>query len=162
MQRTEDPQHEYLATWLGRWVGEGEIKAGPSGLGYKFDSVEEVEWLPGEFFLLMRWEYTTPNSDERGITVMGYDKRENAYFSHTFSSTGVANSFKGRIDGDTLTLMRTEPLVKDGQAIRSRFLWTRVSATVHHSTNEISVDGGPWKVIAQSRHIKTRSRSLNQ
>lgn len=42
--------------FVGRWTGEGDVKASPFGPAGKFMFTEDKEWLPGGFFLVMHWD----------------------------------------------------------------------------------------------------------
>jgi hypothetical protein len=50
------------------------------------------EWLPGERFLIQRWEIPIPEAPD-GIAIIGPDpEREGNYLQHYFDSRGVART----------------------------------------------------------------------
>lgn len=52
------------------------------------------EWMPGERFLIQRWEVPTSKAPD-GIAIIGPDPaREGAYLQHYFDTRGVARVYK--------------------------------------------------------------------
>lgn len=152
--RPRTPELEKLANWVGRWVFQGHVKASSSHPAYEWNSTEDVEWLPGGSFLLMQWAYRAPNYDGLGITVMGYDVNEKAYFSYTFDELGRVVRFKGRLEGDTLILDRADTFERDGKVMMSRRVYQRVSPTRQVFRGEISHDNASWRTIEEGTATK--------
>ena len=51
-------------------------------------------WLPGERFLIQRWEVPTPEAPD-GIAIIGSDPaRAGSYLQHYFDTRGVARVYK--------------------------------------------------------------------
>ncbi len=124
------PQHERLDESVGRWIGKGEVKATASNPASKFTYTEDVELLPGGFFLLMRRTSKDSTGTDHGITVMGYDSAKQLYFSETYGGRGDHNSFSGTLDGQTLILNRMNPFTRDRKVVKSRYVSVRLSPTV--------------------------------
>ena len=67
------------------------------------------EWLPGERFLVQRWEVPIPEAPD-GIAIIGPDpKREGNYLQHYFDSRGVARVYKMSLANGIWQLWRDEP-----------------------------------------------------
>jgi hypothetical protein len=67
------------------------------------------EWVPGEQFLLERWEVPVPEAPD-GIAVIGADpEREGAYLQHYFDSRGIARVYKMTLEDGVWRLWRDEP-----------------------------------------------------
>jgi hypothetical protein len=67
------------------------------------------EWLPGERFLVQRWEVPVPEAPD-GIAIIGPDpKREGGYLQHYFDSRGVARVYEMSLDDGVWKLWRDEP-----------------------------------------------------
>jgi hypothetical protein len=67
------------------------------------------EWLPGEQFLIERWEVPVPEAPD-GIAIIGPDpEREGRYLQHYFDSRGVARVYRMSFDDRVWTLVRDEP-----------------------------------------------------
>jgi hypothetical protein len=67
------------------------------------------EWLPGEQFLVQRWEVPVPEAPD-GIAIIGADpKSEGNYLQHYFDSRGVARVYKMSFEDGAWKLWRDEP-----------------------------------------------------
>ena len=150
------PEHKWMDDGVGRWIGEGEVKASPFGPAGKFTYTEDVEWAPGGFFLVMHWEWKGPEGEARGLTVMGYNSEKKMYFSRTFDFTsGHTSSGEGPVEGDTLTLNSPE-FKRDGKLMKTRYVSKRLSPTFHSFKIEYSTEGGPWSTIMEGKATKTK------
>jgi hypothetical protein len=66
------------------------------------------EWLPGERFLLQRWEIPLPEAPD-GIAIIGPDpEREGNYLQHYFDTRGVARVYKMSFEDGVWKLWRDE------------------------------------------------------
>jgi hypothetical protein len=67
------------------------------------------EWMPGERFLIERWEIPIPEAPD-GIAIIGADpEREGRYLQHYFDSRGVARVYKMSFENGVWRLWRDEP-----------------------------------------------------
>lgn len=95
---------------LARFVGEWKILAKfgnepPADIG----AWVRFEWLPGERFLIERWEVPLPDAPD-GIAIIGADpNREGAYLQHYFDSRGVVRVYKMSVEDGVWRLWRDEP-----------------------------------------------------
>ena len=66
-------------------------------------------WLPGERFLIERWEIPVPEAPD-GIAIIGADPTsEGSYLQHYFDSRGVARVYKMSVEDGVWKLWRDEP-----------------------------------------------------
>src|SRR5262245_48202131 len=66
------------------------------------------EWMPGERFLIQRWEVPTPEAPD-GIAIIGPDPAlEGAYLQHYFDTRGVARVYKMSFENGVWKLWRDE------------------------------------------------------
>lgn len=149
------PEQKWMDSEVGRWIGEGEVKASPFGPAGKFTYTEDVEWAPGGFFQVMHWEWNGADGETKGLTVMGYSAQRKVYFSRSFDFTnGDAWGLEGTVEGDTLTL--TSPEVnRDGKLMKNRYVSTRLSPTSRSFKMERSTEGGPWSTYMEGEATKT-------
>ncbi len=148
------PEHKWMDYFVGRWTGEGDVKASSFGPAGKFTFTEDVEWAPGGFFLVMHWEWKGPQGQAKGLTVMGYNAEEKVYFSRSFDSGGDTWSFKGPVAGDIWT--GTSPEFKrDGKVMKTRYVNQRLSPTSYSFKMERSTEGGPWPTYMEGKATKT-------
>ena len=91
-------------------VGEWSILAGfgdtpPADIGARV----RFEWLPGERFLVQRWEVPVPEAPD-GLAIIGADpESEGEYLQHYFDSRGVARVYKMSLEDGVWKLWRDEP-----------------------------------------------------
>ena len=65
-------------------------------------------WLPGEQFLIQRWEVPLPEAPD-GIAIIGPDPAHaGRYLQHYFDTRGVARIYKMRFEHGVWTLWRDE------------------------------------------------------
>ena len=66
------------------------------------------EWMPGERFLIQRWNVPTPEAPD-GIAIIGPDPaHEGAYLQHYFDTRGVARVYKMSFEHGVWKLWRDE------------------------------------------------------
>lgn len=151
----QGPAHKWMDQFVGRWVGEWDVKPSPFGPAGKLTYTEDVEWAPGGFFLVMQYEAKEPKGEEKGLTVMGYNAEKKVYFSRTFDGrTGRGTFGEGPVEGDTWT--RTNPEFKrDGKLMQTRYVLKILSPTSHSFKMEYSTEGGAWITYMEGKGTKT-------
>jgi hypothetical protein len=82
---------ECLSVFVGKWRMAAEFKnAPPADMGARV----VFEWMPGERFLIQRWEIPVPEAPD-GIAIIGADPAsEGDFLQHYFDSRGVARVYK--------------------------------------------------------------------
>jgi hypothetical protein len=78
--------HQRLTVFVGTWNRDGLQCEGPVGPAAKIRAVETYEWLPGEFFLVHRFEGRVGEGEAGCIEIIGYDAQSQNYPTHTFYS----------------------------------------------------------------------------
>ena len=103
---TRSAAHERLGVFLGTWIAEGssyaagQAKDAPRGAVEKWVSDETFEWLPGQFFLLQRWDAMTGANAFKGMAVISYDPATTAYTTRSYENHGFVRDYITRVDGD--------------------------------------------------------------
>src|SRR5690606_32403003 len=73
------------------------------------DARATFEWMPGERFLVQRWEIPFPGAPD-GIAIIGPDPgNEGNYLQHYFDSRGVARVYRMSFANGTWKLWRDAP-----------------------------------------------------
>jgi hypothetical protein len=105
-QGVDNPGIEGLAVFVGEWSLVAEFKDAPSAdIGARV----VFEWMPGERFLVQRWEIPIPEAPD-GIAIIGADpESEGDYLQHYFDSRGVARIYKMAFGGGVWKLWRDSP-----------------------------------------------------
>jgi hypothetical protein len=95
-----------LKPFVGEWNLVAVFKDMPpadAGARVSFD------WLPGERFLIQRWEVPVPEAPD-GIAIIGADpESEGNYLQHYFDSRGVARVYKMSFEDGVWKLWRDNP-----------------------------------------------------
>ncbi|MGH2923752.1 MAG: hypothetical protein ACRDKH_06975 [Solirubrobacterales bacterium] len=94
---------EVLQELVGDW--EMEVDA-PWTEGPTRGGTVSFEWMPGERFLIQRWEVPVPEAPD-GLAVIGWDEGRGALLQHYFDSRGVARVYEMKLDDGVWTLERT-------------------------------------------------------
>ena len=111
MEQSGGSEAERLGAFIGTWALEVAFPGAPPPPSAPPDGPRaEVtfEWLPGERFLVQRWEVPVPEAPD-GIAVIGYNEDRGTLLQHYFDSRGVARVYEMGLDGRTWTLSRTAP-----------------------------------------------------
>src|SRR5687767_9569246 len=90
-QASSDSSLEALRPLVGEWLMVPTFTGLPP-----IDGGAQVtfEWLPGERFLIQRWEVPIPEAPD-GLAVIGPDpERGGGYLQHYFDTRGVARVYK--------------------------------------------------------------------
>jgi hypothetical protein len=90
-------------------VGEWRLVATFKGMPPSDDGARVTfEWMPGERFLIERWEVPIPEAPD-GIAIIGPDpEREGNYLQHYFDTRGVARVYKMSFENGVWKLWRDE------------------------------------------------------
>ncbi|HZH97219.1 MAG TPA: DUF1579 family protein [Flavisolibacter sp.] len=83
-----------LEVFIGKWHAEGTSYAGgqdqndPYASAAPWTSEESYEWLPGNFFVLHKWNAKAGDTVFIGTEIIGYDKSEKKFFTNFFDNAG--------------------------------------------------------------------------
>jgi hypothetical protein len=130
-----------LEAFIGEWSMEAAFPLAPP-TDVRGHAV--FEWMPGEQFLIQRWDVPYPDAPD-GIAIIGFDEGRETYLQHYFDSRGVARVYEMSFDNGIWKLWRNSadfsPLTfsqrftgtfsDDGKTIEGRW--------------EISKDGPSWE-----------------
>ena len=92
-----------LEPMAGCWHVEGDVQSSAYGPASHWTSDERCEWLPGQRFLVNRWDARVGERDFKGMAVFGYDPQR-GYFARFHDNAGNAPDYRVSIDGTTWTL----------------------------------------------------------
>lgn len=137
------PEHELLIRLVGRWTITGRNGAeAPSAPNAPIAGEESYEWLPGEFFVLGRWDRRIGDGRHVGVSMLGRAVDASRYEAHNFDNLGYARRYVLSASGSTLTFSgewerATYEIAEDGRSFRARW--------------EISKDGSTWGSLCELR-----------
>ena len=155
-QPTPTAGHRRMAAFLGAWQSDGRSRPSPydpvaptatSPLPVRMHGSHVGEWLPGEFFLINRWDQRVGNVGFRGLWVMGYDSKTDRYFLHLFDDAGNSVGYRATVEGQVWTIV--------GDRQRATFRFSDDGATM---TQQWSMrDGDAWVPLCDVRAIRAGS-----
>ena len=99
------PEHQRLGYFVGKWMTDGEMKAGPMGPGGKMNSTDTCEWFEGRFAVVCHSDGKTPMGPNKTIAILSYSPEEKVYTYYAVDNSGMtmASVPKGTVQGDTWT-----------------------------------------------------------
>ncbi|MBV8991971.1 MAG: hypothetical protein JO372_25725 [Solirubrobacterales bacterium] len=92
---------EQLEPLVGEWSMEAAFPDAPQGRTV-------FEWLPGNTFLVQRWEVPHPEAPD-GIAIIGIERERDGYLQHYFDSRGVSRLYRMSFENGLWSLWRTTP-----------------------------------------------------
>ncbi len=104
-QHAEGPAMERLTPFLGEWSMAAVFPNAPSS-GAAGRTV--FEWMPGEQFLVQRWEVPHPAAPD-GVAIIGVAEARETYLQHYFDSRGVARVYEMSFASGVWKLCRNSP-----------------------------------------------------
>ena len=141
-------QNDYF---VGTWKLTGETKPSPfTPGGQKFESTEQLEWMPGGFFLVAR---SYDGNKWVGMTVIAYDENAKVFTHTTYSANGDVEVLKGTAEGDTET-WSADRQVK-GKPVKERMTIKKVSPVLYTFKFEMAPEGGDWSLVYEGQGSKT-------
>ncbi len=137
-----DNDLQTLEPLVGAWRIEAHFPNLPPAEG---EARVHFEWLPGQRFLVERWQVPVPEAPD-GIAVIGPDPAaEGGYLQHYFDTRGVARVYKMSFGDGVWKLWRHEAdfsPVDFGQRYTGRF---SADGRVIEGAWEICHDGTTWE-----------------
>ncbi|HSH65473.1 MAG TPA: DUF1579 family protein [Bacteroidia bacterium] len=83
-----------LQVFVGKWIVEGQnLSADPIAPNTEVAGVQTYDWLPGNFFLVGKWDRQFDNSENIGIGMLGFDVIKDEFFRTNYDNLGSAKTF---------------------------------------------------------------------
>jgi hypothetical protein len=154
---TPSPELKRQDFFVGSWGLEGITKSSPFGPGgEKFKSTENLQWMPGGFFLVAH-SYADGKLAE--ITVIGYDSKENVFTHTSFKSTGQTEVWRGTAEDDKWIWTKDATLA--GKPVKERLTINKTSVNTYSFVIEMKpAEGGNWSEVAEGTGTKTKNTIL--
>jgi len=149
------PELAKLDYFVGHWVSEGDVKAGPMGPGGKFHADDHMEWMEGHYFLVLHSKFTGGGMPSGSSTAyMGWDSNDKVYTYDEFNSMGEVVHSKGTFDGTNWVW--TNEMKIGPQTTKGRFSVKTLSPTSYAYKFEMSDDGSNWRLIMDGTETKQK------
>jgi hypothetical protein len=150
------PEHARRGYFVGKWNGEGEVKASPMGPGGKIKSTDTCEWYEGRFSVICRSEGTTPSGPTKSMGILGYSTEEKVYTYYGVDNSPMTMGSvpKGTIQGNTWSYLDESTM--GGQKVKSRVTIKELSPTAYTFLLEIQGPDGKWAPVVESKNTKAQ------
>jgi hypothetical protein len=142
--------HKKLSALVGEWAGDETLHPSPwDPTGGAAAARVTNRWIVDGFAVLQEYEQSRNGQVTfRGQGVFWYDPRRDEYVMHWWDSMGgTAGEYRGRFDGNRLTLGAPMP-----QGGHSRTSWLLTGPDAHDFVMEVSPDGQVWQPAMQGRY----------
>jgi hypothetical protein len=151
---TPSPELKKQEFFVGNWKLVGETTQSPFGPGgQKFESTEELEWMPGEFFLVA---HSYSEGKLANMTVIGYDTEQKVFTHTSYNSTGETELWKGTAEDGVWTWTRDRKI--KGKPGEERLTIHQISPTSYSFIVELAPEGGTWSTVAKGTGTKMNVR----
>lgn len=144
------PELKKLDYFAGSWKTDIDMKASPYGPGGKITGSDHIEWMQGNFFLLIHSKFSGVWNGV-GVEVMGYDSTRKAYTYESYNSAGEHETATGTVEGDTWTWNSEQTTMPGG---KWRYTQKVLSPTSFSIKFEISPDGSTWSTAMEGKSTK--------
>ena len=138
------PEHRRLGVFIGTWQTDGELKTGERGTNTAIHSRDVYEWLPGEFFVVHRWDSDVGGSEVHGLEIIGYDAEAGTYRTQFFDNGGGSGSERLTVEGDTWTWTGRNVAGADWHRCRSTVGADGKTMVARHEQSKDGVNWSPW------------------
>ena len=150
-----DPEVKKMHAWVGNWMFEGEITAGPLGPAGKHTGEMTCQMILGGFFLQCRWTDRGAAGETRGLEVDGYDPANKNFSSEIYFGGGGRFSGVLTISGKTWTYAGNWTIAGKQYQLKDSYTFAPDSTRATQKT-EISADGETWTPFVESRWTKVK------
>ncbi len=148
------PEHARLATFLGTWKGQADVKEGPMGPGGKLTWTETCDWFDGGFQLVCKSSGIFPSGKRSGMSIFGYDPESGAYTHFNIDSTGGFDIAVGSVSEEGWVFGSERPVGDD--IVRARYMVQEVTPTSKKFTFEMQKEGGAWTLVMSGSSEKAK------
>ena len=143
-------EHERLRIFVGRWHTEGKITA-PGEPAARIDSQDVYEWLPGQYFVVHRWDSRIGHDTAAGIEILGVDRGTGNYCTHFFDNGGNAGSEQLTVLENTWTWLGKDVMGAKWHRCISVLSHDGRTMTARHERSENGDTWSPWMDVTLRR-----------
>lgn len=143
------PELKKLDYFVGTWKTDADMKPSPYGPGGKVTGTDRIEWMQGNYFVLIHTNFNGTMGSGVEVGVMGYDPAKKVYTYASYNSSGEHESATGSVEGDTWTWNSDA-----GGGMKWRYTQKMLSPTSYTIKFEMSPDGSTWATAMEGRATK--------
>jgi Protein of unknown function (DUF1579) len=152
--RTPAPELKKLDYFAGTWKVDADMKPSPLGPGGKMTGTDRVEWMQGNFFMVIHSTFSSQTMGSGvGYGFLGYDPKKKEYTYEAFDSDGEHETATGTVDADG-KVWTWNSSGNGMPAMKSRYIETVLSPDSYEIKFEMSQDGNNWSSVMQGKATK--------
>lgn len=145
------PELKKLDYFVGTWKTDADMKASQFGPGGKVSSIDHIEWMQGNFFLLIHSTFSSAMGNGLELAVMGYDSANKVFTYTAFNSAGEHETATGTFDGSTWTWNSDQTSSPSG---KWRYTQKVLSPNSYSIKFEMSPNGSAWSTVMEGTATK--------
>lgn len=93
-----------LQPFIGNWHVEGQnFESAPHAPNAPVSGREMYEWLPGNFYMIGRWDHLFDGNGHKGIAILGCDTNNDQLFTRNFDNLGYERKYELTLNSNTWT-----------------------------------------------------------
>jgi Protein of unknown function (DUF1579) len=151
--QTPAPELKKLDYFVGDWKVDADMKPSSFGPGGKVSGDDHVQWMQGNFFVIIHSKFSMPGGEGVEYAVLGYDSNKQQYTYESFSSDGEHEVATGTPDsgGKVWTWYSA---TASPSPMKWRYTETVVSPSSYKIKFEMSQDGNNWSSVMEGTATK--------
>ncbi len=159
-QAAPTPSQQQLAMGYfgGPWKITGTTRISPSTPPVQFTSTATGEWVPGNFFLQIKYVTHGPLGDVHAVRMLEYNSADQVYTYNEYNSLGEHVLGVGKIVSQKWVWKTTKKL--NGVVTKGRYIVTFVTQDAYSLKSEVQKPGGGWLTVTEG--TATRMPAQNQ
>ena len=151
-------QQTAMGYFAGYWKITGTTRISPTSQAVQFSGTANGEWVPGNYFLEIKYVTHGPLGDVHMVRMMEYNDSDDVYTYNEYNSLGEHVVGAGSIEGQKWIWDTTKKL--NGVTTKGRYIVTFVTQDAYSYTSEVQKPGGGWLKITQA--TATRAEAPQQ
>jgi len=152
------PQQLAMGYFAGPWKLTGTTRISPASPAAEYRATATGEWIPGNFFLEIRYVTHGPMGDIHMVRMMEYNPADSVYTYNEYNSLGEHVVAVGKIEGQKWVWNTTKKL--NGVMTKGRYITTFVTQDAYSFKSEVQKPGGGWLTVTEG--TATRMPAQNQ
>jgi hypothetical protein len=129
------PELDKLQAFIGKWHAEGKSYGevqdlqDPKKSAVPWISDETYVWLPGNHFVLHKWEAKTGQKSFIGTEILGYDETKMQFFTRFFDNAGFHPSYDAYLNDEIWHFVepntRAKIIINDPDTMTFHWEWKK-------------------------------------
>ncbi len=143
------PSQQQLAMGYfgGVWTIAGTTKISPASPAVPYHGTAQGEWVPGNFFLEIKYITHGPLGDIHTVRMMEYNPADSVYTFNEYNSLGEHILAIGHLNGNTWNWTAEQKL--NGVVVPARYTFTFVSRSSYTFKSEVQSPNGAWATVME-------------